>query len=233
MPPRAAAAANPSASRQHRIKRPVSPSNCSACEEPLTTPLGCHACGALEVVDDEPTPFAIFGRPVIWDIDQAALKKDLLALARLCHPDFHGLANSARQQLAEQHSARVNHAHEVLARPFLRADWIVTHLNGPSEKDERQMPQSFLMEVMEWNEQMEEADATPAGSPEREALKDLGDELDRERAGHLESIGQRLSPLPASGDACLADLRRELNAVRYLSRALWRIRELRLAEAEA
>ena len=32
-------------------------------------------------------------------MDPKALKKELLTLARLCHPDFHGLANSAMQAI--------------------------------------------------------------------------------------------------------------------------------------
>jgi hypothetical protein len=47
----------------------------------------------------------------------------------------------------------------------------------------------------------------------------------------LSEVGAALTPLPPSGAADLGPLRRRLNAVRYLSRALERIRELRLAEA--
>lgn len=207
------------------------PLPCPHCGESLRTPLGCHACGVLLSCEPTPSPYEVFGREPGWDVDAATLKKQLLDLARLCHPDFHGLANSARQSLAEQHSALVNHAHEVLARPFLRADWLLEHLGGPSEKQERQMPQAFLMEVMEWNEQLDDAASTPPASPEREALKQLTEQLTAERKEHLESIGSSLSPLPAAGDPILTEVRRELNAVRYLSRALWRIRDLRLAES--
>lgn len=182
-------------------------------------------------MDTEPTPFEIFGREVAWEVGSAGLKRELLELSRICHPDFHGQAQPELQELAEKHSARLNHAYEVLARPFLRADWLLNHLGGPSEKEERQMPQAFLMEVMEWNEQLEEAAASPPDSGDRIALKDLGRHLDNERASHLGSIGERLTPLPPKGDPTLAAARQELNAVRYLSRALWRIRELRLAEA--
>ncbi|MFT7678450.1 MAG: DnaJ-domain-containing protein 1 [Planctomycetota bacterium] len=206
---------------------------CPQCGEPLRTPLGCQACGALLPCEPTPNPFEVFGREPGWEVEPGPLKKQLLELARLCHPDFHGLANSARQHLAEQHSALVNHSHEVLARPFLRADWLLQHLGGPTEKEERQMPQAFLMEVMEWNEQMDDASQTPPASPEREALKALTEQLSAERTQHLESIGSNLTPLPAPGAPILTSVRRELNAVRYLSRALWRIRDLRLAESLA
>lgn len=207
------------------------PAPCPNCGEPLRTPLGCHACRVLLACEPAPSPFEVFGRQPGWEMDDTALKKQLLDLARLCHPDFHGLANSARQHLAEQHSALVNHSYEVLARPFLRADWLLGHLGGPDEKQERQMPQAFLMEVMEWNEQLDDAASTPPASPEREALKLLTEQLAAERTQHLESIGSNLTPLPSTSDPNLIEVRRELNAVRYLSRALWRIRDLRLAES--
>jgi len=175
---------------------------------------------------DEPGPFLAFGLRPAWEVDESDLKQRLRRIGRIVHPDFHAGVPEQRA-LAEENSARLNHAFEVLLDPFLRADWIVEHLGGPSEQDERQMPQAFLMEVMEWNEVLDEVGPAAEGSPEREVLDRLARTLHDEHEARLSAIGARLIPLPAEGDEVLSRVRQELNAVRYLSRALFRIRDLR------
>jgi len=109
----------------------------------------------------------------------------------------------------------------------------VRALGGPGESDERQMPQAFLMEVLEWNESLDDARNAAAGGPERAALEGLGQTLDTERAATLERIGAGLTPLPDDGSAALTALRRELNAIRYLDRARRELESLRLDDATA
>ena len=95
------------------------------------------------------------------------------------------------------------------------------------------MPQAFLMEVLEWSETLEEARTAEAGSPEREAAFNLKSNLDEERAARIDTITGLLNPLPEHASEALTTARRELNAVRYLDRALRELESLRLAEAEA
>ena len=199
---------------------------CPECGDALWTPLGCEACGVLAHFADAPGAFEVFGLEPAWDVDRKALRRALLRLQRLTHPDHAGATDQA-----ERATAALNHAHEVLADEFLRADDLIRRLGGPEEGAERQMPQEFLMEVLEWNEALDDAASSPAGSSEREGLGPLAEELKSQRAAVLAEVGAALTPLPASGTADLAGLRRRLNAVRYLARALERIRELRLAEA--
>jgi hypothetical protein len=95
------------------------------------------------------------------------------------------------------------------------------------------MPQAFLLEVLEWNEILEEARARPAASGPDPRLAGLGETLAARRADALRAVAARLEPLPARGAPGLRDVRRELNAVRYLDRALGELESLRLARAEA
>jgi len=199
---------------------------CPDCEERLETPLGCNGCGALLDPEALPGPFVVFGLEPTWEIDERDLKRRLRRIGRLVHPDFHA-TDPERRSRAESNSARLNRAYEVLLDPFLRADWLIELLGGPSEKEERAMPPEFLMEVMEWNEALDEAAATPLDSPERTALEGLANTLLAERDRRLEAVGGLLTPLPPAGSPSLTQVRRDLNAVRYLSRALYKIRDLR------
>ena len=200
--------------------------SCPECGEALWTPLGCEACGVLAQWEEAPGAFEVFGLAPAWEVDRKALRRALLQLQRLTHPDHAGATDQA-----ERANAALNHAHEVLSDAFLRADDLIRRLGGPEESAERQMPQEFLMEVLEWNETLDDAAAAAPGSSEREALGPLAEQLRAQREEVLSEVGAALTPLPPSGAADLGPLRRRLNAVRYLSRALERIRELRLAEA--
>jgi molecular chaperone HscB len=200
--------------------------SCPECGEALWTPLGCEACGVLAQWEEAPGAFELFGLAPAWEVDRKALRRALLQLQRLTHPDHAGATDQA-----ERANAALNHAHEVLSDAFLRADDLIRRLGGPEESAERQMPQEFLMEVLEWNEALDDAAAAAPGSAEREALGPLAEQLRAQREEVLSEVGAALTPLPPSGAADLGPLRRRLNAVRYLSRALERIRELRLAEA--
>lgn len=200
--------------------------SCPECGEALWTPLGCEACGVLAQWEEAPGAFEVFGLAPAWEVDRKALRRALLQLQRLTHPDHAGATDQA-----ERANAALNHAHEVLSDAFLRADDLIRRLGGPEESAERQMPQEFLMEVLEWNEALDDAAEAAPGSAKREALGPLAEQLRAQREEVLSEVGAALTPLPPSGAADLGPLRRRLNAVRYLSRALERIRELRLAEA--
>jgi len=205
--------------------------DCPACQAPQETPLACGACGALIEVDGEQDPFATFGLERAWSVDADDLSKRLLRFGRLVHPDYYAAAGEAARALAERNTASLNEAHELLENDFRRADWLVRALGGPTESDERQMPQAFLMEVLEWNETLDEARGAAAGTAEHDALAELGTTLDDERADAMQRIGNLLTPLPDAGAGTLAELRRELNAVRYLDRALRELKALRLQNA--
>jgi len=208
-------------------------SNCPACHAELETPLACGACSALIDGAGSLDPFAIFGLVRGWTIDQQDLSQRLRRFGRLMHPDYYAAAGDAARELAEDNTAALNEAHELLSDDFRRADWLVRALGGPGESDERQMPQAFLMEVLEWNETLDDARNAAGGGPERTELEGLGQTLDTERAATMERIGAGLTPLPDDGSTALTALRRELNAIRYLDRARRELESLRLDDATA
>jgi len=205
--------------------------SCLSCGQELETPLVCAACGNLFSNEPAPGPFETLGIPVAYALDPKALKKRLLHFSRLVHPDFFGTADAQVQATAERNSAQLNDAYEILSDDFRRADWIVKVLGGPSESDERQMPQAFLMEVLEWNEVLEEARANGPESPAWKTLDTLDTDLRGERETTLAAVAAGLEPVPAQGAESLAQTRRQLNAIRYLDRSLAQIRTMRLGAA--
>lgn len=204
---------------------------CAACGAALESCLVCESCGTLQELAGPCDPFEAFGFQRAHDLDPAVLGKRLLKLTRRLHPDFFAAESPEARALAERNSSELNAAHEQLEDPARRAELLVRLGGGPGQDEERQMPQAFLMEVLEWNEQLEAARESEVGSPERAALDGLRAELDAQRQGSMQAIARALDPLPARGDARYAEVRRHLNAIRYTDRALGEIDELGLARA--
>ena len=202
--------------------------DCVSCGATLDTPLVCSACGALSSPSTAPNPFEVFGLEPAYAVDAAALGKQLLALTRRMHPDYFA-GDAAQHELAERNTAELNAAHEILADDFRRADWLIRHLGGPDENAERSMPQEFLMEVLEWNEALEAAGEAAPGSPERD-LSALRADLEARRRACFDALAEALTPLPPPGSESLAAVRKRLNAVRYLDRALSDITALALGQ---
>lgn len=202
---------------------------CPSCGARPRTPLLCEACGELLEPRTSPSPFEVLGLEPVYALDRAAAHKRLLALSRALHPDFHGTADTDTRRLAEDNTAALNGAFQVLADDLRRADWFVRALGGPREDEERSMPAAFLQEVLEWSETIEEARAAAPGTPARAALAPLGAALQRAHAAGVQRVTALLTPPPAHGAAALRTVRLELNALRYIQRALGEIGELHLA----
>ncbi len=164
----------------------------------------------------QPTPFELLALETAMAIDPEMAKKRLRRYTRLVHPDFYAMAGDEQRARAEAHNARLNAAYDLVIDDMARADWLVLHLGGPTEKELGAMPQSFLMEVMEWNEILEE------NAPGSQCLANLTEELRQHRDGLMGSVTAALTPLPEAGAPVLQDVRKLLNALRYVDRALAR-----------
>lgn len=202
---------------------------CPHCQAALETPVFCAVCNRPLAVAEDVDPFAVLGLTPNFTVDAKDLRKRLLRISRDVHPDFFGTAAPALRELAEKNSARVNKAFEILSDDVARADWLVTSLGGPDEQAERAMPREFLMEVLEWNETLEEARANASTFDPRLAV--LRTELAARRGAALTRVGKLLTPLPEHASPSLLAVRQQLNAVRYVDRALSEIEALRLARA--
>ncbi len=212
-------------------------SACPGCGAELETPLGCHGCGALLEPGRDLTPYETLGLPLAYALDAADLERRLLRFSRVVHPDYFRTAGPELAQRAERHSAALNAAYEVLCDDARRAEWLVEALGGPAAGEEREMPQAFLMEVLEWNEVLEEVRSGGDGA----TLEPMDASLRAERARELVAVAAALDPLPKSSadspadstDSTLRDVRKRLNAVRYIDRTLKEIEALRLERASS
>lgn len=98
--------------------------------------------------------FELFGFPVAPVVDKTFVAKKYFQLQKSHHPDFFTQANEAEKEAALEQSANINKAftvfqdHEKTLEYFLQLKEIIV-------TDEKyQLPPSFLMEMMELNEEL-------------------------------------------------------------------------------
>lgn len=98
--------------------------------------------------------FQLFGLPRKFDLNAQELRKKYLRLSRETHPDFFPHASETELKAIEEKSAQVNLAWKTLGDDILRLEHLL-QLSGV-EKDAAKLPQTFLMEMMDLNERVEE-----------------------------------------------------------------------------
>ena len=102
--------------------------------------------------------FDIFGIEQGFALDRDALDQRWKDLQREAHPDRFTTADAQAQRHAMQWSVRINEAYQRLKDPLKRAAYLC-ELNGAPIQAENNtaMPAAFLMQQMQWREDLEDA----------------------------------------------------------------------------
>jgi molecular chaperone HscB len=105
--------------------------------------------------------YELFGFPVGFSIDQAALKKRFFELSRQYHPDYFAQSDADAQAEALEQSAMVNKGYRTFSDPERTMQYLL-ELKGLVEAEEKySLDPMFLAEVMELNEQLMELEFEP------------------------------------------------------------------------
>lgn len=174
--------------------------------------LGARAAGPGVYAWPVPDAFDILGVEARFDLDAAAIQRAYLRRIKALHPDV-----AAAPDLDDAMVSAVNAARTALESPEHRAGVLLARLGGPSKEADRTLPDGFLVQMMEARESVDAAQAT-------------GDthEVERWRAwaiaqrdGHMARAGALFERARGGADgALLRDIRRALNAWRYIERML-------------
>jgi len=105
--------------------------------------------------------FEIFGLPVQLKVDKAELPKKFFTLSRKFHPDFYANATPSEKEKALQITANLNKAFKTFQHEDDTIKYVL-QLKGLLEEEEKyQLPPDFLMEVLEINEKVMDAEDDP------------------------------------------------------------------------
>lgn len=106
--------------------------------------------------------FEFYGIPVSFQVDASALRRLFLQNSKKYHPDFHTLAEASEQANMLDLSTQNNEAYKILSDPDRRIRYVL-ELKGliGEEGNQPPLPQAFLMEMMDINENLMELEFDP------------------------------------------------------------------------
>ena len=148
--------------------------------------------------------FALFQLPQRFAVDLTALEKAYHGVQNQAHPDKFAHATGAEKRVAMQWATRANEAYQTLKNPLKRATYLC-ELNGVDLETESNtaMPTAFLMQQMEWREELDDARA----GKDIDALEQLDGAL---RGAKKDTVARIETLLDADDFAGAAQLVRQL-----------------------
>lgn len=100
--------------------------------------------------------FEFYKIPVTFKVDAAALKKQFYANSKKYHPDFFATESEEKQAEILEMSTLNNKAYKVLKNEDARMKYILDEKGIYGKEGENKLPQEFLMEMMDINEEIME-----------------------------------------------------------------------------
>ncbi|MYM27159.1 Fe-S protein assembly co-chaperone HscB [Duganella sp. CY15W] len=134
--------------------------------------------------------FELFNLPQQFAVDADALNSAYRDVQSRVHPDKFVNATDAEKRVAMQWATRANEAYQTLKNPQKRAQYMC-ELHGVDLQTESNtaMPMAFLMQQMEWREELGDARA----AKDSDALESLDDQLRAARKQQLAQIEQQIN----------------------------------------
>ncbi|OQW89453.1 MAG: Fe-S protein assembly co-chaperone HscB [Rhodoferax ferrireducens] len=142
--------------------------------------------------------FTLFGLEQRFGQDRAAIDARWKDLQRQAHPDKFADQGAAAQRVAMQWSVRINEAYQRLKDPLKRAAYLCELHGAPvNAENNTAMPATFLMQQMQWREELDDATSTQAleqislqvQQAKREMLQKIERLMDDSQA-FAEAVGQ-------------------------------------------
>jgi molecular chaperone HscB len=106
--------------------------------------------------------FEIFGIPIQLKVDKKELPKKFFELSRKFHPDFYANTTPSEQNRALEITANLNKAFKTFQSPEDTIKYVLQLKDLIEEEEKYQLPPDFLMEVLEINEKLMDAEDDPA-----------------------------------------------------------------------
>ncbi|XP_066116334.1 iron-sulfur cluster co-chaperone protein HscB isoform X1 [Saccopteryx bilineata] len=144
----------------------------------------CPQCQALQPPDLTRDHFSLMDCNRSFRVDTAKLQRRYQQLQRLVHPDFFSQRSQTEKDFSEKHSTLVNDAYKTLLAPLSRGVYLLK-LHGVEipEGTDYEMDRQFLMEIIDINEKLSEAQSEAAmkeiESIVRAKQKELTDSVSR------------------------------------------------------
>ncbi|XP_053954642.1 iron-sulfur cluster co-chaperone protein HscB [Anastrepha ludens] len=120
----------------------------------------CLSCGYLQDVDMDVNYFDLLSFPRSFSLNEQELTRRFRQLQTLVHPDKFSNKTSREQNNSADWSALINRAYKTLSAPVERGQYILKLQGLQMPQDNSALDKEFLMEMMERNEEVEEANTS-------------------------------------------------------------------------
>lgn len=124
--------------------------------------------------------FEMYELPVSFLLDEKLIRQKFLDLTKKYHPDFFTQSSGKTQQEALELTTLNNKAFQTLSDFHKRMQYILKEVGVLEEEEKYQLPQIFLMEMMDLNEMLAEMKFDPDPNKKEEVIAHL-----QETAKHL------------------------------------------------
>lgn len=161
--------------------------------------------------------FDFYALPIQFNPDQNVVKTKFYAFSKQFHPDFYANESEEKQQEVLDLSTLNNKAYQTLSNAKKRLKYVL-ELKGIVETDEAyQLPQSFLMEMMDVNEALMDLEFEPDAEKLAQVKRDV-DAIEKDLANELNDLIGRFDGNPTASDALLPSIKDNFYRQKYVDR---------------
>ncbi len=165
--------------------------------------------------------FELYELPLSFRPDEAVLKRKFYELSKKYHPDFYINESDEKQQEILELSTLNNKAFQVLSHPLKRMEYVLQLKGVLAEEEQYQLPQDFLMEMMEVNEALMEMEFE-SDPVNLERITAQVDDMERGLSDELEEYTHRFDSVNTEEEQTLL---LKIKDIWYRQKYLLRIRE--------
>lgn len=167
--------------------------------------------------------FELFGLAATFDVDADDLAVRYRELQRRVHPDKFASASDHERRLSMQMTVLINEAFQTLKDPVRRSGYLLS-LRGVDlgEESDTAMDPGFLMEQMEWRENLDEL--RQAENPHKE-LAELANRIERRMQEKIGEFRRAFAENTPAADARARSAVREMQFLQKLRREIDNLEE--------
>jgi len=160
--------------------------------------------------------FEFFGIPVSFFPDEKALRASFLKNSKAFHPDFFTLASEEKQAEILEKSSLNNTAYKILSDFDKRLYYILELSEQIEAEGKNQIPQAFLMEMMDINEALMEIQMDPDAEAKEKITTSI-EQISQKLYQEIEKDLQSFDP-SANNEAALSRIKDYYFKSKYLNR---------------
>lgn len=171
----------------------------------------------MSVAASDTNYFDFYELPVQFYPDQNAVKAKFYALSKQFHPDFYANESAEKQQEVLNLSTLNNKAYQTLSNAKKRLKYVL-ELKGIVEADEAyQLPQSFLMDMMDINEALMDLEFEPDVEKSAQVQLDV-EAIEKDLTNELLDLTKQFDSNPKESDALLPAIKDNFYRQKYIDR---------------